>query len=139
MVITLNPLLKVSAGQWNTLVKFGLALCALADQDCIGTNRFADLSDARAWAARFVHWYNLEHRHSGIRYVTPAQRHSGQDVEILKRRDELYQQARRCHPARWARHTRNWDHIAVVKLNPERDSEPIETPASALDKAPRCA
>lgn len=100
---------------------------------------FTDLSDARDWAARFVRWYNLEHRHSGIRYVTPAQRHSGQDVEILKRRDELYQQARQCHPGRWARHTRNWDHIAVVKLNPERDSEPIETPASALDKAPRRA
>ena len=38
---------------------------------------FADLSDARAWAMGFVHWYNLEHRHSGIGYVTPAQRHSG--------------------------------------------------------------
>jgi len=100
---------------------------------------FTDLSDARAWAARFVHWYNLEHRHSGIRYVTPAQRHSGQDVEILKRRDELYKQARRCNPARWARHTRNWDHIAVVKLNPERDAVPIKTTESKLDKAPRRA
>lgn len=83
-----------------------------------------------------MHWYNLEHRHSGIRYVTPAQRHSGQDVEILKRREELYQQARQCHPARWARHTRNWDHITAVKLNPERDSEPIKTTPTALDKAP---
>lgn len=100
---------------------------------------FTDLNDVRAWAARFVHWYNLKHRHSGIRYVTPAQRHSGQDVEILKRRDELYRQARQCHPARWARHTRNWDHIAAVNLNPERDSEPTETPTSALDKAPRHA
>jgi len=38
MVITLNPLLKFSAGQWNTLVNIGLALCGLAGQDCIGTN-----------------------------------------------------------------------------------------------------
>ncbi|WP_395321849.1 hypothetical protein [Variovorax sp. UC74_104] len=38
MVITLNPLLKFSAGQWNTLVNFGLALCGLAGQDCAGTN-----------------------------------------------------------------------------------------------------
>jgi hypothetical protein len=38
MVITLNPLLKVSAGQWNTLVNFASALCGLADQICIGTN-----------------------------------------------------------------------------------------------------
>lgn len=100
---------------------------------------FADLSDARAWTGRFVHWYNLEHRHSGIRYVTPAQRHSGQDVQILQRRDELYKQARQSHQQRWARHTQNWDHIAVVKLNPERDSGPAETRASALDKAPRRA
>jgi hypothetical protein len=39
MVITLNPLLKFSAGQWNTLVNIGLALCGLAGQDCIGTNK----------------------------------------------------------------------------------------------------
>jgi hypothetical protein len=38
IVITLNPLLKFSAGQWNTLVNIGLALCGLAGQDCIGTN-----------------------------------------------------------------------------------------------------
>nr|KAJ8746232.1 transposase [Delftia sp. PS-11] len=100
---------------------------------------FADLSDARAWATQFVHWYNLEHRHSGIRYVTPAQRHSGQDVQILKHRHELYQRARQEHPARWARHTRNWDHIAVVKLNSERDSEPAGATASALNKTPRRA
>ena len=34
----LESLLKFSAGQWNTLVNFGLALCGLAGQDCIGTN-----------------------------------------------------------------------------------------------------
>ena len=43
---------------------------------------FADLDAARQWAGRFVHWYNHEHRHSGIRYVTPAQRHAGQDRNV---------------------------------------------------------
>jgi hypothetical protein len=33
---------------------------------------FADLAAAQCWAAAFARWYNLEHRHSGIRYVTPA-------------------------------------------------------------------
>lgn len=102
-------------------------------------NGFVDLNDARCWASRFVHWYNLEHRHSGIRYVTPAQRHQGQDVEILKRRDALYQKARQRHPARWSGHTRNWDHIAVVKLNPERDSVLDATTEVAPNKAPRRA
>ena len=55
---------------------------------------FADLDEARRWAARFAHWYNHEHRHSGIRYVTPAQRHAGQDGPVLAERHALYQAAR---------------------------------------------
>jgi len=39
-----------------------------------------------AWAAGFVHWYNHAHRHSGIRYVSPAQRHAGEDHVILAAR-----------------------------------------------------
>jgi hypothetical protein len=38
MVITFASLLKVSAGQWNTLVNFGSALSGLHGQFCIGTN-----------------------------------------------------------------------------------------------------
>jgi putative transposase len=41
--------------------------------------RFADIGQARAWVQRFVNWYNSEHRHSGIRFVTPEQRHAGLD------------------------------------------------------------
>lgn len=82
---------------------------------------FADVQAARQWASQFVHWYNMEHRHCGIQYVTPAQRHTGQDVDILKERDQLYRHARQQNPQRWARNTRNWDHVAVVTLNPERD------------------
>ena len=83
---------------------------------------FADLDAARDWAARFVHWYNNEHRHSGIKYVTPAQRHAGQDCPLLTARHELYQQARRSNPRRWSRQTRDWTPIAAVTLNPERDT-----------------
>lgn len=82
---------------------------------------FADLDEARAWAARFVHWYNHEHRHSGIRYVSPAQRHAGQDRSILQARHALYVQARERNPRRWSCTTRNWSPIDVVTLNPERD------------------
>jgi len=83
---------------------------------------FENLDAARAWAAAFVHWYNVEHRHSGIRYVTPAQRHAGEDKELLAARHALYTHAREQNPRRWSRHTRNWTPIAVVTLNPERDS-----------------
>jgi putative transposase len=83
---------------------------------------FANLEDARRWASDFVGWYNHDHRHSGIRFVSPAQRHDGQDRDVLARRHTLYLNARAAHPRRWARHTRNWQPIAVVTLNPEKES-----------------
>ena len=83
---------------------------------------FADLDAARAWADGFVRWYNFEHRHSGIRYVTPQQRHCGQDHALLAARHALYTQAHALNPARWSRHTRDWSPVAAVTLNPERDS-----------------
>ena len=86
------------------------------------TQGFVDLDEARAWAAGFVQWYNVEHRHSGIRYVSPAQRHAGHDHAILAARHALYTSARERHPARWSGNTRNWSPIGAVTLNPERDS-----------------
>ena len=82
---------------------------------------FADLAEARQWAAAFVHWYNHEHRHSGIRYVTPAQRHAGADSSILAARHALYRRARERNPCRWSGRTRDWTPIGAVTLNPERD------------------
>jgi transposase InsO family protein len=83
---------------------------------------FADLAGARKWADKFAHWYNVEHRHSGIRYVSPAQRHAGQDVAILAARHALFIEARKLNPARWSGATRNWSPIGPVTLNPERES-----------------
>ena len=86
------------------------------------TKGFASLDEARAWAAEFVRWYNVEHRHSAIGYVSPQQRHTGDDHAILAARHALYTQARQRNPARWSGHTRDWSHIGVVTLNPERDA-----------------
>jgi hypothetical protein len=86
------------------------------------TAGFANLDDARHWMAAFVHWYNHMHRHSGIRYVSPAQRHAGEDKTILAERHALYLEARAANPRRWSRHTRNWQPIDAVTLNPERES-----------------
>lgn len=55
---------------------------------------FDDLNAARSWATEFVQWYSVEHRHSGIRYVTPAQRHAGEDSALLAARHALYVKAR---------------------------------------------
>jgi transposase InsO family protein len=99
---------------------------------------FADLAEARAWAADFVHWYNHEHLHSGIRYVSPAQRHAGDDKAILAARHELYLQARERNPRRWSGATRNWTPIGTVTLNPERDSV-VKTHSGSADKQPLAA
>jgi hypothetical protein len=62
---------------------------------------FADLACAERWVTRFISWYNGEHRHSAIRYVTPNERHDGREQEILTRRHELYRRARDANPERW--------------------------------------
>jgi transposase InsO family protein len=82
---------------------------------------FTSLPAARSWVARFVGWYNGEHRHSALRYVTPDQRHFGPEAGILARRHAVYQRARDKKPGRWSRATRNWTPVGVVVLNPEPD------------------
>jgi Integrase core domain len=77
---------------------------------------------ARQWAMQFLQWYNHEHRHSGIRYVTPAQRRAGWDRRLLKARHAVYQSARERNPRRWSGKTRNWTPVSIVTLNPERDA-----------------
>ena len=82
---------------------------------------FASLQAAREWVHRFVQWYNEEHRHSSIRYVTPGQRHRGEDVAILAARKQLYEDAKRVRPERWSGDTRNWTPIDEVWLNPPHE------------------
>lgn len=81
------------------------------------TGGFADITAARQWVAGFVRWYNCEHQHSAIKFVTPQQRHSGQEKTILEQRKTVYELARQKRPDRWARKTRNWTPIGAVWLN----------------------
>jgi transposase InsO family protein len=87
------------------------------------SNGFASLDQARAWVARFVAWYNTDHLHSGISYVTPHDRHAGHDVAILTQRRRVYERARRRHPSRWSRTPRAWNRTEVVRLNPHDNKE----------------
>jgi transposase InsO family protein len=83
------------------------------------TQPFADLAAARAWVHAFVRWYNTEHLHSAIRFVTPDDRHTGRDVALLAARHLVYERARDANPERWSGTTRNWTPINEVRLNPE--------------------
>jgi len=82
---------------------------------------FTTPDDARAWVSGFVRWYNQEHKHSAIKYVTPIQRHNGDDRAILEQRKAVYEKAKIRSPERWSKSTRNWDYIDAVYLNPNKE------------------
>jgi len=83
------------------------------------TKPFDSLEAAKAWAASFVNWYNNEHLHSEIRFVTPESRHVGEDTEILQARAAVYRKARERNPDRWSAGVRDWTPVATVTLNPK--------------------
>ena len=82
---------------------------------------FATKEDAQAWVKSFATWYNGEHLHSAIRFVTPAARHTGHDRATLANRASLYANARLQNPERWTGKTRNWQPAGPVWLNPETE------------------
>ena len=100
---------------------------------------FESLQAARLWVSQFVQWYNHEHRHSAIRFVTPGERHAGLDVALLSKRVEVYEAAKARHPERWSGATRNWQPIKAVYLNPDqhvgkkrnRKEQPVELKKAA--------
>lgn len=83
---------------------------------------FENIEKAREWVAGFVGWYNEEHRHSGIRFVTPGERHRGEDKVILQQRKAVYEAAKAKHPERWSGDIRNWDRVESVSLNPSKSA-----------------
>jgi hypothetical protein len=62
-----------------------------------------------------VRWYNHEHPHSAIRFVTPDD--GCGDVALLAARHLVYERARADNPDRWSGNTSDWDPIKEVKLS----------------------
>ena len=83
--------------------------------------RFESIEEAREWVAGFVHWYNHEHLHSGISFVTPHERHYGKDMKILAARRQTYQAAYSQNPLRWSRQPKQWHREEVVYINPRQE------------------
>lgn len=80
---------------------------------------FESLEAAQRWSHEFIGWYNEEHRHSGIRYVTPAQRHNKSDGAILANRKTVLEKAKAKNPRRWSGPIRNCEPVDSVWLNPD--------------------
>ena len=87
------------------------------------TDRFGTLTDARIWCEQFVTWYNQEHLHSALKFVTPEQRHTGEDRALLENRHFVYEMAKKTHPERWSGATRNWTLPDTVTLNPDKKNK----------------
>jgi len=100
---------------------------------------FADLAAARQWVNGLVDWYNHEHRHSAIRFVTPAQRHAGLDGALLDHRKAVYEAARACHPQRWRGPTRNWQGVQTVHLNPNHNDTSASNRTEVKTEAKKAA
>jgi transposase InsO family protein len=82
---------------------------------------FESLTDAQAWTDRFVAWYNTEHLHSAIAFVTPETRHYGRAEGVMEQRRSVYEAAKQKHPERWGkRSTRKWQQPSTVVLNPQK-------------------
>ena len=91
---------------------------------------FESVEHARIWTQQFVDWYNHQHKHSGLKFVTPAQRHDGKADAILRHREQVYEAARQRRPERWSGATRNWKLKDEVWLNPERAEPELMTQAA---------
>ncbi len=87
---------------------------------------FESIFSARSWGAGLVLWYNTEHLHSALKFITPMQRHAGLDKNILKERHKTYQEARTRLPQRWSGKTRDWTLPSFVSLNPAKKIKNIE-------------
>jgi len=65
--------------------------------------RFGSLEDARSFLRYFFHWYNDEHRHSGVAMMRPRDVHMGKADEILRKRQETMNRAYASHPERFVK------------------------------------
>lgn len=79
---------------------------------------FGSIKMANEWVREFVFWYNNIHLHSGLKFITPMDRHTGKDIKIIKNRQRTYKLAREMHPNRWTGNVRNWIPNSEVLLNP---------------------
>ena len=84
---------------------------------------FENIEHAQTWVDGFVFWYNTQHLHSSIRFVTPDDRHFGREKHILANRQKVYAKARSQHQNRWAKNMRNWNPVHQVWLNPEKRND----------------
>lgn len=78
---------------------------------------FTDLDSARTYLAEYVHWYNHEHKHSGIALFSPTQVHDGTWREAWEIRENALQRYFEAHPERFRTHPSTPTPAGTVGIN----------------------
>ena len=87
-------------------------------------DRFGSYEDAHGWCRRFFPWYNTEHRHSALEYLTPEVVHYGRAPGVLDARQRVLDRAYAAHPERFANGPpRAGRAPAAVWINPPENEE----------------
>ena len=101
--------------------------------------RFGSLEDGRAFGQVFFRWYNQEHRHSGLGFLTPAVVHFGHAATVREQRQQVLATAYAAHPERFVKGrpqpadlpTAVWINPPVK--NPTRQDAPGTTNVTSVD------
>jgi putative transposase len=104
--------------------------------------RFGSFEDARGWCREFFFWYNAEHRHSGIAYLTPEAVHYGHGPALLQARGRALARAYALHPERFVKGAPSPQTLPdEVWINAPKDGNTIEinspSPKANLDSKPQ--
>lgn len=87
---------------------------------------FGSLEAAEAFCTEFFPWYNEEHQHSGLDYVTPSKVHAGAHLAIFAQRNARLEQQRLLHPKRHGGKPKIYGTPVTVRLK-HRVPEPETT------------
>jgi len=99
--------------------------------------RFGSYSDGLGWCRGFMGWYNHEHRHAALAYLTPAAVHYGEAESILARRREVLDVAFAAHPERFPNGTPRVPTLpSAVWINPPEDRTRVERGLAEARKVP---
>lgn len=67
---------------------------------CGYPHHFESIEHARNWFADFIHWYNFEHKLSGLQFITQMQKRQSKHFEFFKNRNEVIRNSVRKNPLR---------------------------------------
>jgi putative transposase len=103
---------------------------------------FANRAEARAFCRDFFAWYNLQHRHSSLALLTPADVHHGLAQTILEQRQVTLDVAYAAHPERFVHgnpKVRRLPTASYINRPLEAQSTPSLLPTQSHDREDKSA